>query len=240
MKLLNVLHPDHPLVQIDDAVVYFDTGCPGSFLLEGDGRWLEALGANLDRPLHPAPPALSESLQQLTGHRVQALLGMDVIARIGLHLDRQRGQLGYGVTDLPASSIPLHAEQVHTLPVVHIQLEGQDCRVVLDSGCHLDGYFVRLPEHCPDGPVLYDSNPLVGPFSCPSRHVALCVKRADTRWHSLDRAVFGVPPPRLAKMKRRMGIDGVVGAAFFSRGAVTWTAHHQGALRVGLEPKAPR
>lgn len=243
MNLLNVLHPDHPLVQIDNAVVYFDTGCPRSFLLEGHGRWLDALGANLGRLPHPvsaAPPALSTSLQQITGHRVHALLGMDVIARTGLHLDRPRGQLGYGVTELPASSIELHAEQVHTLPVVHVTVEGEGRRVVLDSGCHLDGYFLTLPPGRQTGRDLVDISSLTGSFTCKGHDIGLSVRGLDGQIHTLGRAHVGENPPPLQQLQHMPGLDGVVGAAFFSRGAVTWTAHHQGALRVGLEPKAER
>jgi hypothetical protein len=236
-------HPAHPLVDIDGRAVYFDTGSPVSYLPErhADLRATLGLGAH---ELHLCSDAAFARVravaEKLTGQRVDALLGMDVIARIGLDYDRPNGTLAWGVaanaataasadgaTDAAANDdgfTLVATGHASAIPVAEFEVAGRRLRAFLDTGCHADGYIDGLPSDLPDAGMMQDHNPIIGAFSVRG-HIAdatlLCgdgtrVPLGESRLGDIPHQAKGLLPALSAlSAKSAPPLQGVLGGAVF-------------------------
>jgi hypothetical protein len=218
-------HPAHPLVDIDGRAVYFDTGSPVTFLPErhADLRARLGLGAH---ELHLCSDAAFARVravaEKLTSQRVDALLGMDVIARIGLDYDRPNGTLAWGVAADAAANDDgftlVATGHPNAIPVAEFEVAGCHLRAFLDTGCHADGYIDGLPSDLPDAGMMQDHNPIIGAFSVRG-HIAdatlLCgdgtrVPLGESRIGDIPDQAKGLLPAMSA-----MSLQGVIGGAVF-------------------------
>ena len=131
-------HPEHPIVRIEGALVYFDTGAPQSLIPGPNAPWTRELGIS-------APPMSGltsmaferarNTLSHLTGGlRIDALVGMDLITEHGLAYDLSAGQIGWGISQQETGDlITLRSELVLGLPVIEMELAGCQMRVILDT-----------------------------------------------------------------------------------------------------------
>lgn len=131
-------HPEHPIVRIEGALVYFDTGAPQSLIPGPNAPWTRKLGIS-------APPMSGltsmaferarNTLSHLTGGlRIDALVGMDLITEHGLAYDLSAGQIGWGISQQETDDlITLRSELVLGLPVIEMELAGCQMRVILDT-----------------------------------------------------------------------------------------------------------
>ncbi len=209
-------HPEHPIVRIEGVLVYFDTGAPQSLIPGPNAPWTRKLGIS-------APPISGltsmafertrNTLTRLTGGlRIDALVGMDLINEHGLAYDLSAGQIGWGISHLETGDlITLRSELVLGLPVIEMELAGRQLRVILDTGCHTDGYVLDLPKTLPEAGVIRDESPIFGPFESAARYAEASVWAKNGSKINLRRGRFGEAPPALEFALTSIGVDGVVG-----------------------------
>jgi hypothetical protein len=230
-------HPAHPLVEIDGRAVYFDTGSPVTFLPErhADLRARLGLGAH---ELHLCSDAAFARVravaEKLTGRRVDALLGMDVIARIGLDYDRPNGTLAWGVAADAATANPADGAtaaaanengftlvatgHASAIPIAEFEVAVRRLRAFLDTGCHADGYIDGLPSDLPDAGVMQDHNPIIGAFSVRGRIADATLLCGDGTRVPLGESRIGDIPDQAKQLLPAMSamcLQGVIGGAVF-------------------------
>ena len=157
------------------------------------------------------------ALSRLTGGlRIDALVGMDLITEHGLAYDLSAGQIGWGISQQETGDlITLRSELVLGLPVIEMELAGRQMRVILDTGCHTDGYFLDMPKTLPEAGIIRDESPMFGPFESAARYAEASVLAKNGSKINLGRGRFGEAPPPLEFTLIAVGVDGVVGAAVF-------------------------
>lgn len=215
-------HPEHPIAKIEEALVYFDTGAPQSMIPGPNAPWTRKLGIT-------APPMSGlmsiafersrNTLSRLTGGlKIDALVGMDLISKHGLAYDLSAGQIGWGISQRETGDlIPLSGEPVLGLPVIEMELAGRHIRVLLDTGCHTDGYILDLPKTLPEAGIIRDESPIFGPFESAARYAEASVLAKNGSKINLGRGRFGEAPPPLEFTLRAVGMHGVVGAVAFKQ-----------------------
>ena len=204
-------------MRLDGALIYFDTGAPQSLIPDVNAPWIESLGAFAPPMSGIAKIAFEQSqgvLSRLTGGlRIDALVGMDLIAEHGLRYDLLNRQLGWGLSEKAVDSATLlKSELVMGLPVIEMELAGRKMRAILDTGCHTDGYLLDLPQTLPDAGTICDESPMFGSFESVARYAEASVFAESGSKINLGRSRFGEAPPMLEFTLRAIGVDGVVGA----------------------------
>jgi hypothetical protein len=222
MTMMNLEHPEHPIVRIEGSLIYFDTGSPQSLIPDPNAAWLNTLGITAPPMSGLAGPAFGRArstLARLTGGlMIDALIGMDLITEQGLSYDLLNRQLGWGIPQNTLDSmIALRSELVMGLPVVHLELAGQPRRAILDTGCHFDGYFIDLPKNLPDAGVIQDENPIIGTIESAARYAEAALLAKNGTKINLGQGRFGEALPALEFALTSIGVDGVVGAVVFWR-----------------------
>jgi hypothetical protein len=214
--MMKLEHAEHPLVRVAGALVYFDTGAPQSLIPVNGAPWVGALGVSASAMTDSAVSVLANSqavLARLTGGlRLNALVGMDLIAKHGLLYDLETGQLGWGISPTRiGGSTCLMSDLVINLPVIDIYLGRRRLRAIIDTGCHMDGYFTEMPETSLDAGVISDDSPFIGPFTVAARLVETSLLTTDYSKIALGQKRFGIAPSGLASALKAMRVDGVVG-----------------------------
>ncbi len=211
-------HPEHPIVRIEGALVYFDTGAPQSLIPGPNAPWTRKLG--ISPPLMSGLKSMAferarNTLSRLTGGlRIDALVGMDLITEHGLAYDLSAGQIGWGISQQETGDlITLRSELVLGLPVIEMELAGRKMRAILDTGCHTDGYFLNLPKTLPDAGIIRDESPMFGPFESAARYAEVSLMAREGLKINLQPAKVGQTPLTLELPLKMAGVDGVVGAS---------------------------
>jgi hypothetical protein len=216
MTMMNLEHPEHPIVRIEGSLVYFDTGSPQSLIPDVNAPWIESLGAFAPPMSGIAKIAFERSqgvLLRLTGGlRIDALVGMDLIAEHGLRYDLLNRQLGWGLSEEAVDSATLlKSELVMGLPVIEMEVAGLKMRAILDTGCHTGGYLLDLPQTLPDAGTICDESPMFGFFESVAWYAEASVFAEGGSRIKLGRERFGEAPPVLEFAMRAAGVNGVVG-----------------------------
>lgn len=214
--MMKLEHAEHPLVRVAGALVYFDTGAPRSLIPVNGAPWVGALGISASAMTIGADSVFAHSqavLARLTGGlRLNALVGMDLIAKHGLVYDLETGHLGWGISPTRIGrSACLMSDLVMNLPVIDIYLGHRRVRAIIDTGCHMDGYFTEMPETSLDAGVISDESPFVGAFTVTARCVEISLLTTDYSRIALGQKRFGIAPSGLAFALKAMSVDGVVG-----------------------------
>ncbi len=215
-------HPEHPIVRIKGSLVYVDTGSARSLIPDPNAAWLGVLGI-VAQQMTGIPRLVFQqariTLARLTGGVViDALVGMDLISEHGLAYDLSPGLIGWGLSPQETRQLtPLSSELVLGLPVIEMELAGRQLRVILDTGCHTDGYVLDLPKTLPEAGVTRDESPIFGPFESAARYAEASVWAKNGSKISLGRGRFGEAPPPLEFTLSAAGVDGIVGAAGFTQ-----------------------
>lgn len=224
---MSLEHPEHPIVRLDGALIYFDTGEPQSLIPDVNAPWIESLGASAPPISGIAKIAFEQSqgvLSRLTdGLRIDALVGMDLIAEHGLRYDLLNRQLGWGLSEnVLDSATLLKSELVMDLPVIEMEVAGRKMRAILDTVCHTDGYFQDLPQNLPSAGCIQDESPIIGPFECPARYAEASLLEAGLSTIDIGMCRFGKAPDTLACTLKALTVDGVIGVKIcqFSGSAV--------------------
>lgn len=209
-------HPEHPIVRIEGALVHFDTGAPQSLIPGPNAPWTRKLGIS-------APPMSGltsmaferarNTLSRLTGGlRIDALVGMDLITEHGLAYNLSAGEISWGISQQKTGDlITLRSELVLGLPVIEMELARRKMRVILDTGCHTDGYVLDLPNMLPEAGIIRDESPMFGTFESAAWYAEASVLAKNGSKINLGRGRFGEAPPALEFALTSIGVDGVVG-----------------------------
>lgn len=213
-------HPEHPIVRLEGALVYFDTGAPQSLIPDVNAPWIESLGVAVPPMSGMARNTFERSqsvLSRLTGGlRLDALVGMDLITEHGLRYDLSNRQLGWGLSkNAVDSATRLKSEVVMGLPVIEMKVAGRKMRAILDTGCHMDGYFQDLPKNLPSAGYIQDESPIIGSIECPARYAEASLLARDGSKISLSESAFGIAPPALVRALSTLRVDGVLGRPAF-------------------------
>jgi len=195
--------PGHLMIMVRDRAVLLDTGSPHSL-----GTPTEISLAGRTWRLLRDELGLMSRIGTALGHRVDALLGTDVLRGVPLLVDGPAGRVSFDVeTPSTGSEIPL------TLPcgVPELVLEhhGAAIPAFLDTGAPLS---YTTPEavagRTPDG-TEEDFHPLVGSFTAPFYQLDVIV---GGRSH---RGRFAVLPAQLAPLRQMIGTRWILGSEFF-------------------------
>lgn len=179
-------------VRMNDAHVILDTGSPVSI----SRRPLTILGREFAPPtrfhdLHP------DHLTELSGFRVDALLGNDVMKHFEVRFRWSERAVDFDAA-LPEEGPDFPLRTHHRVPIVPLTVEGQDTFGFLDTGAHL-GYVI--PSYVRDKEPIgerEDYHPSVGRYTTPIHRLrcALAGVAFDLE--------FGVLPPPLQAQLRPM------------------------------------
>jgi predicted aspartyl protease len=153
----------------------------------------------------PVPAGVGD-LSYLEGVRIDAIVGLDVLARASLRIDYKTRRLSFGPVDREDSIAPL--EVIWPFLTVRMTIAGQPVRLLVDTGSSdLVLFKTRMPAALADAPWRGDKT--VQYASGPARLRRLELRQAGLGAHvwdkllawALDRVPQGYPS----------GIDGVLG-----------------------------
>ena len=192
----------HLVIRVDGRAVLLDTGSPCSY---GTVPALTLAGRTWQLR---AEPVLMERIGTVFGHRVDVLLGTDVLGAVPLLVDGPGGRVVFGMavsTGRPVIPLALPCG----VPEVTLVHESASAVAFLDTGAPLS---YATPDavagRAPDGHA-EDFHPLVGSFTVPTYQLEVTVGARPFG------ARFGVLPEQLAPLRQTVGERWILGVEFF-------------------------
>lgn len=212
---MHLKYVEHPIVIIAGSLVHFDTGSPQSLITDPRAAWLNPLKITappmsglLGLTFQSAPASRSRLTE---GWMIDALVSMNLIIDQGLAYDLLSRQLGWGVSQSALDSmLALRREGGMEVPVIPLEIAGHLRQVILDAGCHVDGYFIDLSKNRPAAGVIQDESSIIVPFESAAQYAEAALLAKTGLKINLGHGRFGEPPPALAFTWASSGVDGIV------------------------------
>ena len=210
MKSYNItLQNGHILVAEAAGSLLIDTGSPMSF--HSAGRF------ELGGETFSVPKSLmnvnANYVSEKVGTRVEGLVGMDVIGRLGMVVDLPAGKVTFGAGTDGWRRIPSS-----TLGVVRMDISvgGKPARVALDTGAPIS----YIGRSYANGYEAVDTETDFSPFSAtdsfevPIYEIPVSVGGEEIKMR------LGTPPNDVGAMITMCGLDGAIGLELLSRKSV--------------------
>ena len=204
-----ILQNGHILVAEAAGRLLIDTGSPMSF--HSAGRF-ELGGETFEAPkslMHVNADYVSAKV----GTRVEGLVGMDVIGRLGMAVNLPAGKLTFGAGTDGWRRIPSSTFGVATMDVT---VGGRPARVALDTGAPISYIGRGYADGYEAVGTVTDFSPFceTDSFEAPVYEIPVSVGGEEVTMR------LGTPPADVGAMITLCGLDGAIGLELLSRKAV--------------------
>lgn len=197
----------HLIARIEDKAVLIDTGAPVSV---GNGeRWYF-----LNKVHQPGKDYLgvtTEYLTKMVGHRVDLLLGMDILGEFHVTIDLARNHLRISPVSMLQGGVRLHLETMQGVPVCKGRLDGQEIQLFVDTGSKFSYLGHKLVEKFTPAGREKDFFPGAGEFETDVYEVPIQIGKEQVGLRC------GVLPKLIEKAVLLTGTRGIIGAELFRK-----------------------
>lgn len=197
----------HLIIDCDGHQVLVDTGCPITF---GRIPTLSIMGED-----HPCCPSVMgvdiQSVNELLGREVDAILGLDIMSDYSMIVDCQQGQLTLSDGDeafAGAVSLPMQNKMMYIS--VQAQVAGQELCFIVDTGAQLSYINPQHVQQLPSVGQRDDFHPIMGRYQVPIYDVTIGL--ADIQLPTQ----CGASPRLVQSTISLIGADGIIGYDLFA------------------------
>ena len=200
-----ILQKGHILVAEAGGKLLIDTGSPLSF--HSAGRF------TLCDQTFNVPASLmnvnADYISDKVGTRVEGLIGMDIIGRLGMAVDIPAGTVTFGCGTQGWRRIPSATFGVASMDIT---VAGRPARVALDTGAPISYIGRAYAEGYEAVDTATDFSPLsaADSFEVPVYEIPVCVGGLEMTMR------LGTPPADVGAMIAACGLDGAIGLEFLS------------------------
>jgi len=192
---------EHLFVEIGGARWLLDTGAPTSF---GSMSPLAIAGEELrlvDGYLGMTASTLSRSLLV----ECAGLLGADVLGRFDLLLDVPGGSAEVSTEELNHPSQPVPMDEFMGIPIISVQVDGEECRMFFDTGAQLSYFQSDRLRAFPSAGIFTDFYPGIGHFQTETHTATIDIGAVQFNFRG------GVLPGLLGATLAVAGVEGIIG-----------------------------
>ncbi len=206
-----ILQNGHILIEAENGgTLLIDTGSPmsfhraGSFVLDGQSFSVPTSLMGVD----------AQYVSDNVGTRVDGLIGMNVIGRLGMAVDIPSGRLTFGASTEGWSRIP--SSSTFGVVGIAVTVGGRAAKVALDTGAPISYIGREYTDGYPSVGTVTDFSPFSGAGSFEATLHEIPVTVGGERYTMR----LGVPPTDVAMMISGCGLDGAIGLELLGRKAV--------------------
>ena len=200
------------IARIDDKAVLIDTGAPVSV---GHGEQWYFLN-KVHQPGKDYLGVTTEYLTKMVGHRVDLLLGMDILGEFHVTIDLARNHLRISPVSMLQGGTRLHLGTMQGVPVCKGRLDGQELQLFVDTGSKLSYLEHKLVQQFTPAGREKDFYPGAGEFETDIYEVSMQIGKEQVRLRC------GVLPALLEKAVLLTGTRGILGAELFRNHVVAF------------------